>query len=213
MEAILQAREINFAYRKGEAVIEDFSADFRAGDITAITGYSGRGKSTLLYILGLMLMPGSGSIAIEGVNLSQLSDTKKANLRANLYGFVFQDSALDPTRTVIDNVVENALYRGASRAKAISRAEELLAEFGVSYRAKHRPGQISGGQAQRIALCRALLNNPLVLVADEPTGNLDHTSASVVVEAFREQARAGGTVIIATHDPYLISQSTRQITL
>jgi putative ABC transport system ATP-binding protein len=126
---------------------------------------------------------------------------------------VFQDAALDATRTVLDNVIETALYRGDSRADAVVRAQDLLAQFGVDLRASAKPGQVSGGQAQRIALCRALLNNPRILLADEPTGNLDPASSDVVVEAFKAQAHDGAAVIVVTHDPALVARCDRRIEL
>ena len=178
-----------------------------------MTGPSGRGKSTLLYLLGLMLKPSAGHVLIEGADASRLSDSRRADLRARYFGFVFQDSALDATRTVLDNVLETALYRNAPRKAARSRAHDLMEQFGVNIRASARPGQVSGGQAQRIALCRALLNDPLVLLADEPTGNLDPASANLVIDALHAQARSGAAVIVVTHDPTLVARCDRKINL
>jgi ABC-type lipoprotein export system ATPase subunit len=134
-------------------------------------------------------------------------------LRANRFGFVFQDAALDATRTVVDNVIETALYRGEPREPAIRRAHALLEQFGVDLRANAKPGHVSGGQAQRIALCRALLGDPRILLADEPTGNLDPASADVVVDAFHAQAASGAAVIVVTHDPALVARCDRRIEL
>ncbi|WP_258065736.1 ABC transporter ATP-binding protein [Rathayibacter rathayi] len=134
-------------------------------------------------------------------------------MRAEVFGFVFQDAALDPTRTVLDNVLETTLYRHERRAEAIPRARELLTRFGVDLRASATPGRVSGGQAQRIALCRALLNRPKILLADEPTGNLDPVTARAVVTAFHEHARTGATVIVVTHDPELVARCSRNVML
>ena len=211
--ALLEARSITFGYGRNTEILHDWNATFYAGEVVAITGPSGRGKSTLLYLLGLMLKPGSGEVLIDGADAAGLADARRAQLRAARFGFVFQDAALDATRTVLDNVVETALYRGEPRGAAKQRALELLGQFGVELRANHKPGQVSGGQAQRIALCRALLNDPRILLADEPTGNLDPTSASIVVDAMRARANGGGTVVIATHDPALVARCDRVITL
>ncbi|CAH0198600.1 Macrolide export ATP-binding/permease protein MacB [Microbacterium oxydans] len=198
----LVAREITFEYERSDrTILNGWSAEFPAGSMTGITGPSGTGKSTLLYILGLMLKPAAGEIAVEGVPVAHLHDAGRAQLRADAFGFVFQDAALDATRTVLDNVTEVALYRGQKRADLVGRAQELLERFGVDVPAHRKPGQVSGGQAQRIALCRALLNEPPIILADEPTGNLDPATSTMVVRALRDHAHAGATVIVVTHDP------------
>lgn len=210
---MLEAHELSFAYDPDNPLFSHWNVRFTAGEVVAVTGPSGRGKSTLLYLLGLMLRPRSGSIIVEGRKVSALSDRERASLRANLFGFVFQDAALDATRSVLDNVTETTLYRGEARGPAVRRAHELMDQFGVSLRAQAKPGQVSGGQAQRIALCRALLNDPRVLLADEPTGNLDPASANVVIDAFHAQAASGATVVVVTHDPALVARCTRQVEL
>lgn len=210
---MIEARTITFGYDATTPILSEWSATFSAGEVVAITGPSGRGKSTLLYLLGLMLRPTAGEVHIGGTDVAHLSDVKRALLRAQNFGFVFQDAALDATRTVLDNVIETALDRGEPRAAAKIRAQELMTQFGVDLRANAKPGQVSGGQAQRIALCRALLNDPRILLADEPTGNLDPASADLVVEAFHAQANAGAAVIIVTHDPSLVARCDRTIQL
>lgn len=210
---VLEARSATVGYNTAAPLLEGWSASFSAGEVTAITGPSGRGKSTLLYVLGLMLRPLDGEVILSGHSVARGTDAERARLRASKFGFVFQDAALDATRTVLDNVIETALYRGDTRASVKGRAIELLDRFGVGLQAGSRPGQVSGGQAQRISLCRALLMDPLVLLADEPTGNLDPASADVVVEAFNEQASRGSTVIVVTHDPALVARCDRSISL
>ncbi len=210
---MLRARGLTFGYDPAKPILHEWDARFDAGEVVAVTGPSGRGKSTLLYLLGLMLKPGAGEVLINGVDAAHLNDTKRARLRAGLFGFVFQDAALDATRTVLDNVVETALYRGEPREPAIARARQLMAQFGVDLQADAKPGQVSGGQAQRIALCRALLNNPRILLADEPTGNLDPASADIVVQAFHAQAHSGAAVVVVTHDPTLVARCDRRIEL
>jgi len=213
MAPLLEARELTFGYEPDVPLLDDWSAVFEAGEVVAITGPSGRGKSTLLYLLGLMLAPTAGQVLVDGEAAQALPDRVRARMRAQEFGFVFQDAALDATRTVLDNVLETALYRGESRSAAIPVAEGLLERFGVQLRAEAKPGQVSGGQAQRIALCRALLGAPQILLADEPTGNLDPASSDVVVDAFHEHAATGATVIVVTHDPTLVARCDRSITL
>ena len=160
-----------------------------------------------------MLSPSAGSVWLADEPVSALSDRRKAALRATTFGFVFQDAALDASRTVLDNVLETVLYRGGSRAEARTRAGELLERFGVDLRANAKPGQVSGGQAQRIALCRALLNRPRVLLADEPTGNLDPASAETVIDAFHGAAADGAAVVVVTHDPRVVERCDREVAL
>ena len=210
---MITAESIDFRYRRGPRILTGFSAAVTHSEMVAITGPSGRGKSTLLYILGLMATPESGRVRIDGVDVSGLSDRSRAEYRAENIGFVFQDAALDPTRTVLDNIVETSLYRG-NRDRAVERtAHGLMERFGVALRASARPHQVSGGQAQRIALCRALLDDPAILLADEPTGNLDPDSAAVVVDALRERARSGSSVIVVTHDETVVAACDRRILL
>jgi ABC-type lipoprotein export system ATPase subunit len=160
-----------------------------------------------------MLKPGSGALYLDGVNVAEFPDAARSRLRAEYFGFVFQDAALDATRTILDNVVEAALYRGQSRTEAKNRARALMSRFGVDLGESIKPAQISGGQAQRLSLCRALLNDPRYLLADEPTGNLDAKSADIVVAGLREQADAGSVVIVVTHDPSLVDRCDREIVL
>jgi ABC-type lipoprotein export system ATPase subunit len=213
MTAALVADEVVFSYRNGTPLLERWSAEFYPGEVTAVTGPSGRGKSTLLYILGLMLKPNSGDVVVHGEPAAHASDVNRARLRANTFGFVFQDAALDSSRSVLDNVLETTLYRAQPRAAATSRALELLEQFEVAQRAHHKPGQVSGGQAQRIALCRALLGEPSILLADEPTGNLDAMTARVVMNSFRDVADRGTSVIVVTHDPSVMGSCDREIVL
>ncbi|MEY2848006.1 MAG: hypothetical protein RI885_671 [Actinomycetota bacterium] len=210
---MLRARGLSFGYDSASPILDEWSASFDAGEVVAITGPSGRGKSTLLYLLGLMLKPQSGDVLLDGTDAAHLSDARRAHLRAARFGFVFQDAALDATRTVLDNVTETALYRGEPLRATQARARELMSQFGVELRASAKPGQVSGGQAQRIALCRALVNDPRILLADEPTGNLDPASADIVVDAFHAQAHSGAAVIIVTHDPALVARCDRRIEL
>lgn len=210
---MIELQGISFAYRGGNDVLRDVNALFRPSETVALTGASGRGKSTLLYLVGLMLRPSSGAVVVDGLRASGLRDRERAHLRSRHFGFVFQDAALDHSRSVIDNVIEGSIYRGDSRSAAVESAMVLLEQFGVDLRARAKPGQVSGGQAQRIALCRALLGHPKYLLADEPTGNLDRTTASVVLDALTKRARDGAAVIIATHDDAVIKMCDRRLHL
>ena len=199
---MIEVSGLSFGYRRGEPIIDGLDWVFPAGRVTGVTGRSGSGKSTLLYLLGLLLSPWSGRIAYDGESLAAASDRMRSRVRAERIGFVFQDAALDATRSVLDNIIEGSLYTGLSRKTAVTRAGDLMTRFEVGLRATHRPGEVSGGQAQRVALCRALLNQPRVVLADEPTGNLDTDTARIVIDSLVDLSRAeGATVIIASHDP------------
>ena len=196
----LSADAVTFTYGKQRhPVLMEWDGSFPAGSTTAIMGPSGAGKSSLLFLLGLMLKPDSGRIAIDGDEVGDMSDARRSHLRSHRYGFIFQDSCLDPRRTVLDNIGQGAVFRSEHRDQWVDRAHELMESLGVSVPATRRPGQVSGGQAQRIALCRALLHNPDIILADEPTGNLDEQSADVVVGELKRRAEAGAVVVVVTH--------------
>ncbi|UJH71101.1 ABC transporter ATP-binding protein [Ornithinimicrobium sp. INDO-MA30-4] len=218
---VLAVEGVGFAYRKGgEELFGGLSHTFAPGLVTAVTGPSGRGKSTLLYVLGLMLTPTRGSVRLGEADVSSASDFARSRVRAHQIGFVFQDAALDPTRTVLDSVVEPAWYAGHGLTVARNRGRDLLDQMGVGARADHRPGEISGGQAQRVAVCRALVTDPVVVLADEPTGNLDRDNAAGVLAALSAAATGSGhsngvarTVVIATHDPFVIDRADEVLEL
>lgn len=195
---MITVEDLAFGYGQQATVISELNARFERGSMHGLVGRSGSGKSTLLYVIGLMLTPKAGQIRIDETETRGLSDAERAEIRARHIGFIFQDALLDPARTVLDNVLEGALYthKRPTRRDAL----RLLEEFGVSAPSDRRPGQISGGQAQRVALCRAFIKNPSIVLADEPTGNLDEESAQLVWSALRTRASSGAVVIVATHD-------------
>ncbi|MGL3806151.1 ABC transporter ATP-binding protein [Paeniglutamicibacter sp. R2-26] len=211
----LSVHDLGFRYtREGEELFGGLSHEFTRGKVTALTGPSGRGKSTLLYVLGLMLTPSRGEVILDGRAQSSEFDAARSRVRATELGFVFQDSALDPSRTILDSVIEPSLYAGINRTEALKRATLLLEELGVGARIEHKPGQISGGQAQRVEVARALINNPAVVLADEPTGNLDPANAAGVLDVLSSVARTRKrTVVIATHDPYVIGRADEVLSL
>lgn len=211
---MLSIEQVGFTYRRGgEELFAGLSHAFEPGRVTALTGPSGRGKSTLLYIIGLMLTPTRGTVTLDDISISGLSDAARARVRATRMGFVFQDASLDPTRTVLDSVIEPALYAGWRKPSAQVRARALLEQLGVAARAEHRPGEISGGQAQRVAVARALVNDPAVVLADEPTGNLDRDNAATVLDSLRAATGGDRTVIIATHDPFVLERADHVVAL
>lgn len=209
---MLEIEDLRFRYgRRTSELFDGISHSFAAGSVTAVTGPSGRGKSTLLYVLGLMLRPSGGSVSLGGSQLSGQTDAHRSMTRARTFGFVFQDSSLDPTRSILDSIVEPAIYAGVNRHEARERARSLLRELGLTARTDHRPGEISGGQAQRAAICRAVINDPTVVLADEPTGNLDQVNSEVVLDLLRQMANEGRTIVIATHDPFVLDYADHKL--
>jgi lipoprotein-releasing system ATP-binding protein len=202
----LAVEQLTFGYSGGATVIDHLTLSLEPGKVTAITGPSGCGKSTLLALLGLLLSPRSGDVVLEGSTTRDRSDRHRSNLRAVSYGFVFQDACLDPARSVLDNVLEPVVYAGRSANGRRAQAMDLLRRTDIDLAAGRRPGEVSGGQAQRIALCRALINDPTVILADEPTGNLDLASGSIVLDLLAAAAADGRTVVIATHDGQVVDR-------
>lgn len=190
-------------YRRGRAVITGFSMDVRASSTVALTGASGSGKSTLLYALGLMLRPSEGDVYYRGLQLARSAERDRTEIRRVGIGFVFQDALLDTSMTVADNVLEGIPFTHRRRSREmVARVADLLDQFEIGNLASAPASQLSGGQGQRTALCRALLKDPVLLLADEPTGNLDAASASVVVDALLQYGRRPGrATVIVTHDP------------
>lgn len=197
---MIELDQLSFAYGDTPPIFSDVSLVVPAGCMLGLTGQSGVGKSTLLFVIGLLNRPVAGAVRLDGRDPWRIGDAARSLIRATTIGFVFQDAVLDTSRSVLDNVLEGDVYRGRRRREGEDRAIALLTEFGVDLPPSRRPGEISGGQAQRVALCRALLGDPPVLLADEPTGNLDEDNAAVVIAGLRSHVDAGGTVIVATHD-------------
>jgi putative ABC transport system ATP-binding protein/lipoprotein-releasing system ATP-binding protein len=211
---VIAVEGLEFRYRSGvEELFGGLDHEFPAGSLSVVTGASGRGKSTLLYLLGLLLTPTAGVVRVADTDTGRLSDRQRSQLRARHIGFVFQDAALDASRSVLDNVVEGAMYAGIARTEAETEARALLERTGVTLREGHKPGEVSGGQAQRVGLCRALIKSPTVILADEPTGNLDASSADVVLGGLKASARSGVTVVIASHDPRIVETADHVLPL
>jgi len=191
--------------------VDDVNVSVEAGEFVAVVGPSGCGKTTLLLVAGGLLRPDGGEVTIDGTDPYSLSGEQRARLRAERIGFVFQQFHLVPYLNVLDNVMAPALVTGETSAR--ERAESLVERFGLTDRAGHRPGQLSTGERQRVALARALLNGPRVILADEPTGNLDGDNSDQVLQALKTFAEAGGAVLLVTHDPDAVAFAGRQVVL
>jgi ABC-type lipoprotein export system ATPase subunit len=189
-------------------VLRGVDLTVKGGELAAVVGESGSGKSTLLGVLGLLEDVDAGAISYADVCVSSLPRSAKCRARARSVGFVFQSFLLLPSLTALENVVLAARYTGHDRAAARRRALELLAELGVVDRKDHYPEELSGGEQQRVAFCRAVLNDPPLLLADEPTGNLDDANGAVVFDALRGRARAGAAVVVVSHRPEAATGAT-----
>ena len=214
MAAILKIQNLTKVYAgpEGEVrAVTDLSLSADAGEFVAVCGPSGCGKSTLLLVAGGLLKPDDGEVVVDGKSLYRLSRGERAALRSRSIGFVFQQFHLIPYLDVLGNVLAPALEGGVNGAR--ERARELIGRFGLTDRSHHVPGQLSTGEKQRTAMARALLNQPRLVLADEPTGNLDHESADAVLTHLREFADDGGAVLLVTHDPRAAQRADRIVQL
>ena len=204
-----------FPGKNGQPVtaLRDISLDVEQGEFVMIVGPSGSGKSTLLFTIGGMQHPTEGKVLFEDCDIYRLSSTKRAALRRSRIGFVFQTFNLVPYLSCLENVVVPAVLAGKSRRFSLRRGRDLLERLGLSDRLKHRPSELSVGERQRVALCRSLINNPNVILADEPTGNLDETMTGEVMDILQGLHANGQTIMMATHDPRLAEQGTRLVAL
>ena len=191
--------------------VDDVSVSVEAGEFVAVVGPSGCGKTTLLLVAGGLLRPENGEVSIDGTAPYSLSGEQRARFRAEQIVFVFQQFPLVPYLNVLDNVMAPALVTGETSAR--ERAGILVERFGLADRLGHRPGQLSTGERQRVALARALLNEPRVILADEPTGNLDGDNSEQVLQALKTFADEGGAVLLVTHDPDAVAFAGRQVVL
>ncbi len=202
---MLRARGLVKTYRAPAGpripVLDGVDVEVKAGELVVVAGASGSGKSTLLNLLGLLEDADAGDVWFADEHVSALGRSARSGARGRFVGFVFQSFLLLPSLTALDNIVLAARYVGRSGPETRRRARELLEELGVAERREHYPAQLSGGEQQRVAFCRAMLNDPPLLLADEPTGNLDDANAHVIAGALRRRAAAGGAVVVVTHRP------------
>ncbi|MGE0200765.1 MAG: ABC transporter ATP-binding protein [Candidatus Melainabacteria bacterium] len=212
MPPVLSTTALTKSYAIGDShvpVLHGVDLSVARGEMIALTGSSGSGKSTLMNILGCLDRPDSGAYLLDGRDVAQMDDDELAGIRNQKIGFVFQTFNLLPRMSALENVGLPLLYAGIARPEA--QAKAALARVGLADRTHHEPNQLSGGQRQRVAIARALVNNPSIILADEPTGNLDtHTSAEVMA-LFSELHAEGRTIIIVTHEPEVAEYCTRQI--
>jgi putative ABC transport system ATP-binding protein len=211
-DVILETHEVSKVYRRGGAgelrALQGVSVAIPRGSLVALTGPSGSGKTTLLALLGALERPSSGRVLFQGRELGRLSDVALARTRRSM-GFVYQDFSLIPTLTVWENVTYPLIPRGVRRGERLARAGELLGRFGLENRLLARPRELSGGEQQRVALARALAGRPDIMLADEPTSNLDAASGRAVLDALRELHAEGRTVILASHEAPVIALASQ----
>jgi putative ABC transport system ATP-binding protein len=216
MSRVIETHEINKTYKMGSEIIEalkSISITIDHGEYVAFMGPSGSGKSTLMNIIGCLDSPTSGTYILAGRDVSDMSENELAEIRNKEIGFVFQTFNLLPRASCLDNVALPLVYAGYSRADREELAFQALSNVGLGDRTKHRPNELSGGQRQRVAIARALVNNPSIILADEPTGNLDSKTSYGIMELFHELHASGNTIIMVTHEDDIAHYAHRVIRL
>jgi len=213
---VIQLKDISKIYPLGSTEVvglRNVSLEIKPGEFLALIGPSGSGKSTLMNILGCLDRPTRGSYFFEGISIADLSDDQLAEIRNKKIGFVFQSFHLLPRLTALHNVELPLIYAGMARSRRRIKALEALKAVDLSDRSHHRPNELSGGQRQRVAIARALVNNPSLILADEPTGNLDTRAGNEIMEIFEGLNRQGVTIVLVTHDPSIAQRAHRVVTL
>lgn len=214
MKPLLLLDHITKEYTSGEnsvKALKDISLSVYPGEFTAIIGSSGSGKSTLMNILGCLDVPNRGSYFLDGVNVSSLNDRELSKIRNRKIGFIFQNFNLIPSLTALENVELQLSYGGVDKKARTKLAMEALTKVGLSSRMRHRPGQMSGGQQQRVAIARAIASAPPIILADEPTGNLDSHSTAEIMGILKSLHQEGRTIVLITHDHEIASQADRTV--
>ncbi|MBN2094851.1 MAG: ABC transporter ATP-binding protein [Candidatus Aenigmarchaeota archaeon] len=216
MGAIVDLKNVSKIYDVGDSkvyALDDVSLKIDEGDFLMILGTSGSGKSTMMHMVGCLDLPTKGKILLEGKDISGMSESRLANIRGKSIGFVFQTFNLIQTMTVLENIQLPLLFQGVPPEEREKRAREIAEVVGLSHRLNHRPNSISGGERQRVAVARALVSDPKIIIADEPTGNLDTKTGRKIMDKLREINQLGKTVIVVTHDVDLTCYATRVIFL
>jgi len=216
MSKIVETQDMWKIYSLGEKRVEALrgvSLSVEPGEFVVIVGPSGSGKSTLLHLIGAMDIPTRGDVYLNGMSLSQMDDGDRTELRCHQIGFVFQMFNLMPTLTALENVEIALRLAGVGRSVRQARATEVLARVGLADQARHRPAQLSGGERQRVAIARALANRPRLLLADEPTGNLDSANGLAIANLFRQFNAEGQTIVMVTHNEELARYAGRRVML
>jgi putative ABC transport system ATP-binding protein len=210
---VLELRDVSKSYGSEPPVLALRDASFlvREGELVAIVGPSGSGKTTLLHVIGTLERPSSGVVSITGRDVAELSDSELASLRARSIGFVFQQFFLAEHSTALENVADGLLYAGAGASERRERAAQALERVGLADRVGFRPSKLSGGERQRVAIARALVGSPAIVLADEPTGNLDSTAGAAIVELLEDLNAQGATIVVITHDRELAARLPRQV--
>lgn len=216
MSLVIKIRDITRDFPLGQEVVKvlkGIDLDIEKGEYVALMGPSGSGKSTLMNLLGCLDTPTSGTYELSGSDVSNMSDDELAEIRNKEIGFIFQTFNLLPRNTALENVALPMIYAGVSKGDRTKRAKEVLKDVGLEDRMDHKPNQLSGGQRQRVAIGRAMVNNPSIILADEPTGNLDSKTSVEIMNLFDEIHNAGNTVIVVTHEEDVAKHAHRVIRL